>query len=53
MTRTAAVISAALALSKDGMTNFLKVDKKDNDTQPISKWKMAGRYYQIARRPKR
>jgi acetyl-CoA carboxylase biotin carboxylase subunit len=53
MTRTAAVVSAALALSEDGITNYLKVDKKVNEPQPVNKWKMAGRYYQIARRPKR
>jgi pyruvate carboxylase subunit A len=52
MTRTAAVISAVLALSEEGITNYLKVDKKVNELQPLSKWKMAGRYNQIARRPK-
>jgi acetyl/propionyl-CoA carboxylase alpha subunit len=53
MTRTAAVISAALAISGEEITNFLKIDKKVNELQPVNKWKMAGRYYQIARRPKR
>ncbi len=52
-TRIAAIISAALAQSKEGMTNYLKVNKKIEGLQPVSKWKMAGRYHQIARRPHR
>jgi len=51
MMRIAAVVSAALTKSKDGMTNYLKVRKKTDDVQPVSKWKMAGRYDQISRRP--
>jgi len=51
MMRIAAVVSAALTKSKDGMTNYLKVSKKTDDVQPVSKWKMAGRYDQISRRP--
>jgi pyruvate carboxylase subunit A len=51
MMRIAAVVSAALAQSKEGMNNYLKVSKKTDDFQPVSKWKMAGRYYQISRRP--
>jgi len=53
MTRTAAVVSAALVISGEGISNYLKVDKKVNELQPVSKWKMAGRYSQLARRPKR
>jgi acetyl-CoA carboxylase biotin carboxylase subunit len=51
MTRKAAVVSAAITLSDEGITNFLKVDKKVNELQPFSKWKMSGRHYQISRRP--
>jgi acetyl-CoA carboxylase biotin carboxylase subunit len=50
MTRTAAVISAALAISEEGVTNYLQVDKKAVEHQPVSKWKIAGRYNQLARR---
>ncbi len=53
MTRIVAVISAALAQSEEGITNYLKVDKKVNELQPVNKWKMAGRYNQLARRLKR
>jgi acetyl-CoA carboxylase biotin carboxylase subunit len=53
MTRTAAVVSAALVISEEGISNYLKVDKKVNELQSVSKWKMAGRYNQLARRPKR
>jgi acetyl/propionyl-CoA carboxylase alpha subunit len=53
MTRIAAVVSAALAQSNERMANYLKANKKTDDSQPVSKWKMAGRYYQIARRPPR
>ncbi len=49
MTRKAAVVSAALILSEKGITNYLKVDKKVNEPE-ASKWKMAGRYDQLARR---
>ncbi len=51
MLRIAAVVSAALTQSKDGMTNYLKVSKKTDDVQQVNKWKMAGRYEQISRRP--
>jgi pyruvate carboxylase subunit A len=51
MMRIAAVVSAALTQSKDGMTNYLKVSKRTDIVQPVSKWKMAGRYEQISRRP--
>ncbi|UCF50108.1 MAG: acetyl-CoA carboxylase biotin carboxylase subunit [Thermoplasmatales archaeon] len=50
MERTVAVISAALAQSKDGLNNYLKIDKKTDIFKPVSKWKMAGRYNQINRR---
>ena len=53
MTRIVAVVSAALAKSKEGMTNYLKANKKTDKIQPVSKWKMAGRNNQIARRPPR
>ncbi len=53
MTRTAAVVSAAITMSEKGITNYLNFNKKANKLQPVSKWKMAGRYTQIARRPKR
>jgi hypothetical protein len=33
------------------MTNYLKVSKRTDIVQPVSKWKMAGRYEQISRRP--
>lgn len=49
MTRKAAVVSAALVLSEEGITNYLKVDKKVSEPE-VSKWKMAGRYDQLARR---
>ena len=51
MDRIAAVISAALVESKEGMTNYLKFDKKTKEIQSTSKWKMAARNNQIARRP--
>jgi pyruvate carboxylase subunit A len=51
MMQIAAVVSAALTQSKDGMTNYLKVSKRTDIVQPVSKWKMAGRYEQISRRP--
>ena len=53
MARKVAVIAAALTQSKDGMTSYLKFDKKVDDLQSVSKWKMAGRYHQISRRPSR
>ena len=53
LTRKAAVVSAALVVSEEGVSNYLNVDKKVNELQPVSKWKMAGRYNQLARRPKR
>jgi pyruvate carboxylase subunit A len=48
-----AVIAAALTQSKDGMTSYLKFDKKVDALQSVSKWKMAGRYRQISRRSPR
>ena len=51
MMRIAAVVSAAIIQSKEGITNYLKVSKRTEDVQPVSKWKMAGRYDQISRRP--
>jgi pyruvate carboxylase subunit A len=53
MTRTVAIISAALTSSEGGITNYLKVDKKVNEPRVASKWKMAGRNRQISRRPPR
>jgi acetyl-CoA carboxylase biotin carboxylase subunit len=53
MARKVAVIAAALTQSKDGMTSYIKFDKKIDGFQSVSKWKMAGRYYQISRRPPR
>ena len=53
MTRKAVAVSAALALSKEGITNYLKMDEKANEYQRDSKWKTAGRHAQLARRPKR
>ncbi len=52
MARTAAVISAALVVSKEGITDYLTVDKKVNEFQPANKWKMTGRHNQLARRLK-
>ena len=52
MARTAAVISAALVVSKEGITDYLTVDKKVNEFQPANKWKMTGRHNQFARRLK-
>ena len=53
LTRIAAVVSAVFAQSNERMVNYLKANKKTDSSQPVSKWKMAGRYYQIARRPPR
>jgi pyruvate carboxylase subunit A len=50
MTRKAAAVSAALALSKEGITMHLKTDRESNEPPPVSKWKMAGRYAQLIRR---
>lgn len=46
----AAAISAALAMSKDGITNYLQTDRVETTAQESDKWKMAGRYDQMARR---
>jgi len=53
MARKVAVIAAVLTQSRDGMTSYLKFDKKVDDHQSVSKWKMAGRFHQISRRPPR
>jgi len=53
MTKIAAIISAALAQSKDEISNYQKINKKPDKLQSVSKWKMSGRYNQIIRRPKR
>ncbi len=52
MTRKAAAVSVALALSKEGLTDYQKGVEKIGTSQsrPESKWKMAGRYEQLARR---
>lgn len=50
MIKKAAVVSAALALSKEGIVDYLKIDEKVGEFQPASEWKMAGRYEQFARR---
>ena len=51
MMRIAAIVSAALVQSEDGMANYIKVSKKTDNIQQISKWKLAGRYDQMGRRP--
>jgi acetyl/propionyl-CoA carboxylase alpha subunit len=53
MTRIVAVVSAALSQSNEGMAKYLKANDKIDNSHPVSKWKMAGRYNQIARRPPR
>jgi pyruvate carboxylase subunit A len=53
MTRIAAVVSAVLLKSNNGITEYLKGNNKTEDLQQVSKWKMAGRYQQINRRPLR
>ncbi len=53
MARKAAVISAALALSEKGISNYLKVNEEMKEPQAASKWKMTARHEQLVRRPKR
>ena len=50
MRRKAAVISVALALSEEGISSYIKRGEKAQEIRPVSKWKMAGRYEQLARR---
>lgn len=50
MIHKAAAISAALALSKEGITNYLQVDRAEETAQRTDNWKMAGRNEQLARR---
>jgi len=50
MTRKAAVMAVALAMSQDGITAYLKRSETAGELRPTSKWKMAGRYEQLARR---
>jgi pyruvate carboxylase subunit A len=50
MARNAAVIAAAIAMSKEGIEEHLKINKNGNRPQQSSKWKMAGRHEQFARR---
>ncbi len=50
MVHKAAAISAALALSKDGIINYLQTERTEERIQRPEKWKMAGRYDQMARR---
>lgn len=50
MKRKAVAVSAALAQSKDGIANYLRMDRDAKQARPASKWKMAGRYEQLARR---
>lgn len=50
MNKKAAAISAALAMSKEGITNYLIVDQAAKQVRTAGKWRMAGRYEQLARR---
>jgi acetyl/propionyl-CoA carboxylase alpha subunit len=50
MTRKAAALSAALAISKEGMEGRLKGSEKVRVPPRSSKWKMAGRSEQLNRR---
>lgn len=50
MKKKAAAISAALAMSKEGTANYLKVDQASERERQTGKWKMAGRYEQLAQR---
>lgn len=50
MARKAAVVSVALAMSQEGIRAYLKKGETARGFQPVSKWKMAGRYEQLARR---
>ncbi|MCK4444257.1 MAG: hypothetical protein KAW09_06920, partial [Thermoplasmata archaeon] len=50
MMHKAAAISAALALSKEGITNYLQVDRVEETAQQKDNWKIAGRNEQLARR---
>lgn len=49
MTRKAVAIAAALVHSKEGLSNHLDGEGMARDPQPVSKWKMAGRYELLAR----
>lgn len=50
MRRKAAAVSVALALSREGMSDYLKKEARPEVTAHVSNWKMAGRYDQLARR---
>ena len=50
MKRRAAAVSVALALSRGGMSDFMKKEERTEAIAPVSSWKMAGRYDQLARR---
>lgn len=50
MRRKAAAVSAALALTKEGIMNYLRVDRDAGEYRSPGKWKTAGRYEQLARR---
>jgi acetyl-CoA carboxylase biotin carboxylase subunit len=48
--KRAAAISAALALSKVGIRNYLRTELEGTEMQKESRWKTAGRQEQLARR---
>ena len=50
MKRRAAAVSVALALSKEGISDYLKKEERLEAKAPVSNWKMAGRYDQLSRR---
>lgn len=50
MRRRAAAASIAIALSKGGLSSYRKTDENARESQPINKWKMAGRVEQLSRR---
>jgi len=50
MNRRAAAISVALAMSKEGFSNFQTFGTEKNSCDPVSKWKMAGRLERLGGR---
>ncbi len=48
MTRKAAAVAAAFALSKEGIRNHVRTEAQGTESQSISKWKIAARYEQLS-----
>ena len=49
MNRRAAAVSVALAMSKEGLAKFHRIDDERRSSDTVSKWKMAGRLERLGR----